>query len=200
MPWRCHVNILVLGPQGSGKGTQATRIAADYAIPHVATGDMFRAAIAEGSELGTAVEAILARGELVPDDLTVSLIRDRLTRDDAASGFVLDGFPRTLAQTDALDSMLGEEGRMLDAILFFELADDVATERMLGRASHEGRPDDSPEAIRRRLELFHEQTAPVVERYRATGKLVPLHAAWSIGAVYAEIQQALRLLDPAVSA
>ena len=194
------MDLLVLGPQGSGKGTQAKRIAVDYGIAHVATGDMFRAAIAEGSELGTAVEAILARGELVPDDLTVSLIRDRLAREDAASGFVLDGFPRTLAQADALDAMLAEEGRAIDAILFFDLADDVATERMLGRASHEGRPDDAPEAIRRRLELYHEQTAPVVERYRTTGKLVPLHAAWSIDAVYAEIQQALRLLDPAVSA
>ena len=194
------MNLLILGPQGSGKGTQAKRIAVDYGIPHVATGDMFRAAIAEGSELGAAVEATLARGELVPDDLTVSLIRARLAREDATSGFVLDGFPRTLAQADALDAMLGEEGRALDAILFFDLADDVATERMLGRASHEGRPDDAPEAIRRRLELYHEQTAPVVERYRVTGKLVPLHAAWSIDTVYAEIQQALRLVDPAVSA
>jgi adenylate kinase len=190
------MNLLVLGPQGSGKGTQAKRIAVDYGIPQVATGDMFRAAIAEGSELGTAVEAILAGGELVPDDLTVALIRDRLAREDACSGFVLDGFPRNLAQADALDGMLGEEGRSLDAILYFDLADDVATERMLGRASHEGRPDDAPEAIRRRLELYHEQTAPVVERYRTTGKLVPLHAARSIDAVYAEIQQALRLLDP----
>ncbi len=192
------MDLLVLGPQGSGKGTQAKRVAADYGIPHVATGDMFRAAIAERSALGTAVEAILARGELVPDDLTVSLIRERLARADAVTGFVLDGFPRTLAQADALEAMLAEEGRSLDAVLFFDLADDVATERMLRRA--EGRPDDAPEAIRRRLELYHEQTAPVVERYRATGKLVPLHAAWSIDAVYAEIQQALRLLDPAVSA
>jgi adenylate kinase len=194
------MNLLVLGPQGSGKGTQAKRIAVDYGIPQVATGDMFRAAIAEGSELGIAVEAILAGGELVPDDLTVALIRDRLARADAASGFVLDGFPRNLAQADALDAMLGEEGRALDAILYFDLPDDVATERMLGRASHEGRPDDAPEAIRRRLELYHEQTAPVVERYRMTGKLVPLHAAWSIDAVYAEIQEALRLLDPEDSA
>jgi adenylate kinase len=190
------MNLLVLGPQGSGKGTQAKRIAVDYGIPQVATGDMFRAAIAEGSELGTAVEAILNRGELVPDDLTVALIRDRLTREDARSGFVLDGFPRNLAQADVLDALLGEDGRSLDAILYFDLADDVATARMLGRASHEGRPDDAPEAIRRRLELYHEQTAPVVERYRVTGRLVPLHAAWSIDAVYAEIQEALRLLDP----
>ena len=194
------MDLLVLGPQGSGKGTQAKRISADYGIPHIATGDMFRAAIAERSELGAQVETILAAGELVPDDLTVALIRDRLAREDAAAGFVLDGFPRNLAQADALDAMLGEEGRTLDAILFFDLADDIATERMLGRASHEGRPDDAPEAIRRRLELYHEQTAPVVERYRTTGKVVPLHAERPIEAVYGEIQEALRLLDPAVSA
>jgi adenylate kinase len=194
------LNLLVLGPQGSGKGTQASRISADYGVPHIATGDMFRAAIAEGSDLGRRVDAILAAGELVPDDLTVALIRERLARDDATAGFVLDGYPRTLAQADALDEMLREEGRTLDAILFFDLADDVATERMLARASHEGRPDDSPDAIRRRLELYHEQTAPVVERYRTTGKLVPLHAERPIDAVYAEIQEALRLLDPAVSA
>jgi adenylate kinase len=194
------LNLLVLGPQGSGKGTQASRISADYGVPHIATGDMFRAAIAEGSDLGRRVDAILAAGELVPDDLTVALIRERLARDDATAGFVLDGYPRTLAQADALDEMLREEGRTLDAILFFDLADGIATERMLARASHEGRPDDSPDAIRRRLELYHEQTAPVVERYRTTGKLVPLHAERPIDAVYAEIQEALRLLDPAVSA
>jgi adenylate kinase len=194
------MNLLFLGPQGSGKGTQAQRIAADYGIPHVATGDMFRAAIAERSELGVQVEAILAAGELVPDDLTVALIRDRLAREDAVAGFVLDGFPRTLAQTDALDAMLADEGRSLDMIVFFDLPDEVATERMLGRAADEGRPDDTPEAIARRLELYHEQTAPVVERYRATGRLVPVHADRPIDAVYAEIQEALRLLDDGVLA
>ncbi len=121
------MDLLVLGLPGSGKGTQAKRISADYGIPHIATGDMFRGAIAERSGLGTQVETILAAGELVPDDLTVALIRDRLAREDAAAGFVLDGFPRNTAQADALDAMLGEEGRTLDAILYFSLADDIAT-------------------------------------------------------------------------
>jgi adenylate kinase len=161
---------------------------------------MFRAAIAAGTALGTQVDAILAAGELVPDDLTVELIRDRLAQDDAANGFVLDGFPRNLAQSDALDSMLAEEGWSLDAILFFDLADDIATQRMLGRASHEGRSDDTPEAIARRLELYHEQTAPVVERYRVSGKLVPLHAEKPIDTVYAEIQEALQLLEDGAAA
>lgn len=189
------MNLLVLGPQGSGKGTQATRISSDYGIPHVATGDMFRAAIGAGSELGRTVEGILARGDLVPDELTVALIRERLAQADAAAGFVLDGFPRNASQADALDTMLREEGRTLDAILFFQLDDATATERMLGRAREEGRADDTPEVIARRLELYHEQTAPVVERYRATGKLVPLHAERPIDAVYAEIQEALRLVE-----
>jgi adenylate kinase len=189
------VNLLVLGPQGSGKGTQAKRIAADYGVPHVATGDMFRSAIAAGSELGRAVEGILARGDLVPDELTVALIRERLAQADAATGFVLDGFPRNTSQADALDAMLRDEGRSLDAILFFQLDDKTATERMLGRAGDERRADDTPEVIARRLRLYHEQTAPVVERYRATGRLVPLRAERPIDEVYAEIQEALRLVE-----
>ena len=189
------MNLLVLGPQGSGKGTQATRIAAAHGIPHVSTGDMFRAAISDGSELGRQVEPILASGELVPDDLTVALIRERLSEPDAAHGFVLDGFPRNLTQAEALDAMLEQIGRVLDAVLFFDLSDEIATERIHGRALEEGREDDTAEAIARRLAIYHEQTEPVVERYRATGKLVPLHADRSIEQVADEIEQALELLD-----
>jgi adenylate kinase len=185
------MNLLVLGPQGSGKGTQAKRIAADYGVPHVSTGDMFRAAIANGTELGRRVEPILASGELVPDELTVELIRERLAEEDAADGFVLDGFPRNLAQADALDEMLSEIDRGLDAILFFDLDDETATARMRGRAEAEGRDDDTPDAIRRRLEIYHEQTEPVVEHYRTSGKLVPLHAGRPVEDVYREIQDSL---------
>ena len=185
------VNLLVLGPQGSGKGTQAKRIAAEYGVPHIATGDIFRAAIADGSELGRRVQPILAAGELVPDELTVELIRERLEAPDARDGFVLDGFPRTLAQAEALDAMLAEIGRRLDAALFFDLDDETATRRLLGRAREEGRDDDTPEVIARRLAVYHEQTEPVVEHYRATGKLVPLHAERPVAAVFAEIQEAL---------
>jgi len=185
------LNLLVLGPQGAGKGTQAKRIAAEYGVPHVSTGDMFRAAIAARTELGRRVEPILASGELVPDELTVALIRERLAAEDAGGGFVLDGFPRNLAQAEALDGMLAEIGRGLDAILFFDLPDEVVTARMLGRAAEEGRPDDTPEVIARRLELYHEQTEPVVEHYRVTGRLVPLHAERTIEQVWAEVQEAL---------
>jgi adenylate kinase len=189
------VNLLVLGPQGSGKGTQAARLSEDHGIPHVSTGEMFRAAIAAGTGLGRRVEPILASGDLVPDDLTVSLIRERLSEPDAGKGFVLDGFPRNLAQAEGLDAMLAEIDRELDAVLFFDLSDEIAVERLRGRAEDEGRDDDTPEAIARRLEIYHEQTEPVVERYRTTGKLVPLHAERSIEAVAVEIAEALELLD-----
>ena len=160
---------------------------------------MFRAAVAQGSELGRQVEPILATGELVPDELTVALIRERLTEPDAVDGFILDGFPRNLAQAEALDAMLAEIGHTLDAVLFFDLSDEIATERIHGRARDEGREDDTPEAISRRLAIYHEQTEFVVERYRATGKLVPLHAERTIGEVAAEIDGALDLLEGAAA-
>jgi adenylate kinase len=194
------VNLLVLGPQGSGKGTQAKRISAAHGIPHVSTGEMFRAAIADATELGRRVEPILASGELVPDDLTVALIRERLSEHDATGGFVLDGFPRNLAQAEALDGMLAEIGRTLDAVLFFDLTDELAGERIRGRVVDEEREDDTPEAIARRLAIYHEQTEPVVERYRATGKLVPLHAERSIEEVSTEIEEALDLLEEGAAA
>ena len=194
------MNLLVLGPQGSGKGTQAKRISAAHGIPHVSTGDMFRAAIDADTELGRRVEPILASGDLVPDGLTVALIRERLSEQDARDGFVLDGFPRNLAQAEALDGMLAEIGRGLDAVLFFDLSDELALDRIRGRALDEGREDDTPEAIARRLAIYHEQTEPVVERYRATGKLVPLHAARSIEEVSTEIEAALDLLEDGAAA
>jgi adenylate kinase len=189
------VNLLVLGPQGAGKGTQAKRISSDYAIPHVSTGDMFREAIASGTELGQKVKPILDSGKLVPDDLTVGLTRDRLANPDALRGFILDGFPRNQAQAEALDSMLTSIGRRLDAVLFLDLPDDVATERMLARAEIENRPDDTPDVIAERLANYHDQTEPIVEHYRAAGILVPLHAERTINEVYAEIQDALDRLD-----
>jgi adenylate kinase len=191
------LNLLVLGPQGAGKGTQAKRIAAEHSLPHISTGDMFRAAIAAQTELGNQVEPVLASGKLVPDEITIVLIRERLTEPDAEEGFVLDGFPRNLAQAEALDDMLAEIGRGLDAILFFDLPDAVATERMLRRAADENRPDDTPEVIAERLRTYHEQTEPVVEHYRVTGRLVPLHAGGTIEEVWAEIEDALQRLEEA---
>ena len=193
------MRLLVLGPQGSGKGTQATRIAAERGIPHVSTGDMFRAAVAAGTELGRRVEPILAAGLLVPDDVTVALIRERLSWPDARRGFVLDGFPRNLAQAEVLDAMLDEVGQPLDAVLFLDVADEVSLERLGRRAVIEERDDDTPEAIGLRLAIYHEETAPVVEHYRATGRLVPVHAERSIDEVATEIAEALDLLEGAAA-
>jgi adenylate kinase len=181
------MRILILGPQGSGKGTQAKRLAESRALSHVATGDILRAAVADGSELGQRVEPILERGDLVPDDLMIELIRERL---EGENGFVLDGFPRTLPQAEALDTMLAEIGRQLDAVLLLEVSDDVAADRLLARAA-EGRTDDSPEAIRNRLRLYHELTEPVVERYRREGMLLAVDGEGTIEKVGRDIDDEL---------
>ena len=182
------MRILILGPQGSGKGTQAKRIAAEYDAPHVATGDILRAAVANGSELGHQVRPILERGDLVPDDLMVGLIRERLAEEDA---FVLDGFPRTVAQAEALDAMLDELGEPLDAVILLRVSDEVATDRLEARARAEGRADDSPEAIRNRLRLYHELTEQVVDRYQLAGIEVIVDGEQTMDVVFADIQDAL---------
>jgi adenylate kinase len=187
------VNVLLLGPQGSGKGTQATRIARDYGIPHIATGDIIRAMKEEPSDLGRELKAVYDRGDLVSDGLMIRLIEDRLGREDAQAGFILDGFPRTLAQAEALDEMLRELDRKLDIALEFQLRDrDTLERRLLKRAVEEDRSDDTPEAIARRLALYHEQTEPLVEYYRSRhGNVVGVHAERPIDSVYAEVQSAL---------
>jgi adenylate kinase len=188
------VNILLLGPQGSGKGTQATRIAAEHDIPHIATGDMLRTAMAAGTPLGRRVKPIYDSGALVPDELMIELIRDRLGDEDAQDGFVLDGFPRTMAQAEALDAMLREIGRDLDIVFELQVDDGVARARMLKRAEEEGRPDDTPDVIDRRLETYHRETAPLVEHYRVRGRVVGVPAERSIGEVSAEIERAIEQL------
>jgi adenylate kinase len=184
-------DILLLGPQGAGKGTQGALIADEYGIPHVASGDMLRRAIAADGDLGRLVKPIYDAGGLVPDDLMIELIRDRLNADDARAGFVLDGFPRTMPQAEALDELLRELGRELDVVFELQLDDAVGRERMVTRAAEEGRTDDTPEAIERRLRHYHEETAPLIEYYRTRGNLVGIHADRPIQQVFAEIQQAL---------
>jgi adenylate kinase len=184
-------DILLLGPQGAGKGTQGRMIAAEYGVPHIATGDMLREAMAEDSELGRQVRPIYDAGRLVPDDLMIALIRERLGADEAQKGFVLDGFPRTMPQAEALEEMLRAIGRELDVVFEFQLADQVGRERMLKRAAEEGRVDDTPKVIERRLRLYHEETEPLIEYYRTRGNLVGIHADRPIEAVFAEIQEAL---------
>jgi adenylate kinase len=185
------LNILLLGPQGAGKGTQAKRISDEYGIPHVASGEILRAEMDAESELGQRVKETYDRGDLVSDELMIELIRSRLEQPDTESGFVLDGFPRTTAQAEALDSILSDLGRTFSVVFALQLPDEVAFERLRRRAELEGRPDDTDEAIQRRLDTYHRETEPLIEYYRVRGNLVPIHGDRSENQVFVEIQQAL---------
>jgi len=191
------MNIVVLGPQGSGKGTQAKKIAATYGIPHIATGDMIREMMQRPTELGAELREVYDRGDLVSDDLMIRLIRDRLDRGDTLPGFVLDGFPRTLVQAEALDDLMSELGRPIDIVFEFQVPDrQQLFDRLMKRAREENRSDDTPEAMQRRLELYDIETAPLVEYYRSTrGNVVGIHADRTIEDVFYEIQQALSSVE-----
>jgi adenylate kinase len=191
------VNILLLGPQGSGKGTQAKLISKTYGVPQIATGDMIREMKELDIPVGREVKAVYDAGELVDDDLMIRLIEGRLDRGDTLPGFVLDGFPRNMAQAEALDELLRELGRDVDVVFDFQIADrDTLLERMLKRAAEEGRSDDTPEAIRRRLELYEQETAPLVEYYRTTrGNVVGIHADRPIEQVFSEIRETLDAVE-----
>jgi adenylate kinase len=181
------VDVLLLGPQGSGKGTQAKRIAREYDLDHIATGDMLREEIAAGTDLGKRAKVYVDRGDLVPDELMIELIRNAITD----RGFVLDGFPRNRVQAEALDDMLRDIGRELDVVFELQISREECIKRLLKRAHEEGRLDDTPEVINRRLEIYYRETEPVIEHYRARGIVVGIHADRSVDEVFAEIQQAL---------
>jgi len=189
------LDLLLLGAPGAGKGTQAKRISQDCGIPQLSTGDMLREAITAGSELGRRVEPILAAGELVPDALIIDLMRERLSRADTASGFILDGFPRTLPQAEALDAMLPDIGRRLAVVLEFQLDEEEAVRRLLGRAELEGRSDDTPDTIRRRMAVYREQTEPLVVYYRAQGILVGIDAGRPVEEVFAQVEAVLEQVE-----
>ena len=186
-----ELNLVMLGAPGAGKGTQAVRIAETHGIPHISTGEMLRGAIAAGSELGQKVKSIVESGALVPDELVIDVIRDRLAQSDTRSGFVLDGFPRTLGQAEALDALLAELDRPLEVVLELELAEDTAVERMLGRAAEQGRADDTPDVIRNRFEVYRRQTEPLSEYYRSKGTLVAVDSTPSMDEVFTAIERAL---------
>ncbi|MGH8874165.1 MAG: adenylate kinase, partial [Acidimicrobiia bacterium] len=155
------MRILFLGPPGAGKGTQAAKVAAELGIPHVSTGEMFRRHATDGTEIGRRAQAIMEAGDYVPDEVTIAMLEERIAQPDARDGFILDGFPRTGAQAEALDASLGEHG--LDRVVLFEVDEDEIVERMLDR----GRSDDTEEAIRTRLQVYRDQTEPLVGIYDA---------------------------------
>jgi adenylate kinase len=185
------LNVLLLGPQGAGKGTQAKRISAEYGIPHIASGEILRAEMDAGTELGRRVKDVYDRGDLVSDDLMIELIRNRLEQPDTEAGFVLDGFPRTTVQAEALDSMFNDIGRNFSVAFALQIPDEVAFDRLRRRAEVEGRADDTDEAIQRRLDNYHRETEPLIEYYRTRGNLVPIHGDRSENEVFGEIQRAL---------
>jgi len=185
------LNVLLLGPQGAGKGTQAKRISAEYGLPHIASGEILRAEMDAGTELGKRVKDVYDRGDLVSDDLMIELIRNRLEQPDTEAGFVLDGFPRTTVQAEALDSMFNDIGRNFSVAFALQIPDEVAFDRLRRRAKVEGRADDTDEAIQRRLDNYHRETEPLIEYYRTRGNLVPIHGDRSENEVFAEISRAL---------
>jgi adenylate kinase len=183
--------IVFLGPPGAGKGTQAQRLARALAIPHVSTGDMMRAAIAEGSDLGRRVKGFLDGGRLVPDDLVNEVVADRLSRPDAANGFLLDGFPRTIAQAEALDAMLAQSGSALTVVVELTADPDVLVDRLVKRGKEQGRSDDTEQVIRERLRVYEAQTRPLSDFYARQGSLEKVDGIGSIEEVERRIRAAV---------
>ena len=183
--------LLIVGPQGSGKGTQGVRIAEAYGIPVVSTGDIFRANIKEGTDLGKQVTAILDAGDLVSDELTGALVRDRLSQPDAASGFLLDGYPRNAAQVADLDVFLGEQGTSLDAVILLDVPREESIARITVRAVEQGRGDDTPEAIEKRLDIYEAQTAPILDVYGARGIVDTIDGVGSLDEITERVFAAL---------
>jgi adenylate kinase len=185
------MRLLILGPPGAGKGTQAAKVASEFGIPAISTGDIFRANIKNRTELGQQVEHILASGGYVTDDITNAIVRDRLFEADAERGFLLDGYPRTAAQVEALDGILAEHGHTLDAVLELTVDEDAVVERLLKRAQVEGRADDTEEVIRERQAIYRRETAPLTEVYSARGLLVQVDGMGSVDEVFERIAGAL---------
>ncbi|MBA2808334.1 adenylate kinase [Streptomyces sp. KM273126] len=217
------MRIVLVGPPGAGKGTQAAFLAKNLSIPHISTGDLFRANISQQTELGKLAKSFMDKGELVPDEVTIAMAKDRMEQPDAASGFLLDGFPRNVSQAEALDEMLTAERMKLDAVLDLEVPEDEVVKRIAGRricrndSSHvfhvsykapkaEGvcdvcggelyqRDDDSEETVRKRLEVYHTQTEPIIDYYKAQGLVVTISALGKVEEVTERAMEALKRED-----
>ena len=185
------MRLLLLGAPGSGKGTQAARLKDSLGVPHISTGDLLRAEVAAGSRLGLEAKEVMARGELVSDAILLGMLEDRFSRADTAGGFILDGYPRNLAQADALDKLLARIGQPMDFAVQLEVPAELLVERIAGRAKAEGRADDNPESVRKRLQVYEEQTAPVIDFYRQHGQLTVVDGVGDLDAVFARIIEAI---------
>ena len=182
---------LLIGPPGAGKGTQAARLAESYGIPAISTGDIFRYNVKNETELGKLAKSFMDRGEYVPDSVTNDLVRDRLNMDDAAAGFLLDGYPRTADQVNELDSILDEQGKSLDAVILLTADTDEVVRRLLNRAIEQGRADDTEDVIRRRLEVYEAETAPLTSVYAGRGLVIMVDGLGAIDEVTDRIVEAL---------
>ena len=185
------MRLILMGPPGAGKGTQAKVISGRLGIPAVSTGDIFRANVSEGTPLGLEAKRYMDAGDYVPDEVTNAMVRDRLSQEDAVAGFLLDGYPRTVAQVAELDSMLGEAGGALDAVVVLTVNDEELVQRLLHRAETEGRTDDTEEVIRHRQDVYNEQTAPLIAVYADRGILVEVDGMGAVDEVTERVFAAL---------
>jgi adenylate kinase len=185
------MRLILMGPPGAGKGTQAKVVSARLGVPAVSTGDIFRANVSEGTPLGLEAKRYMDAGDYVPDEVTNAMVRDRLSQDDAVEGFLLDGYPRTVAQVEELDSMLADAGTSLDAVVVLTVNDEELVQRLLHRAETEGRTDDTEEVIRHRQDVYNEQTAPLLAVYADRGLLVEVDGMGVVDEVSERIFTAL---------
>lgn len=185
------MRLVLLGPPGSGKGTQASRLKDYLQVPHISTGDLLRAEVAACSPLGNEAKAVMARGDLVSDEILLGMLESRFGREDTANGFILDGYPRNQAQADALGALLAKMGKHMDYAVQLEVPTELLVERIAGRAAAEGRADDTPESVRTRLKVYDDQTAPVIEYYRQRGQLTVVDGVGSLDEVFARLVEAL---------
>lgn len=186
------MRLVLLGAPGSGKGTQATRLKEQLGVPHISTGDLLRAAVAAGTPLGLQAKAVMERGELVSDEIVLGMLEERFSQPDIARGFILDGYPRNLAQASALDALLQRLHLPVDVAVQLDVSTELLVQRIAGRAQAEGRADDTPEAVANRLRVYSDQTAPVIDYYRERGRLVCVYGVGAMEEVSDRILAAIR--------